>query len=364
MKIQNIIDRLEHFAPVVYQENYDNSGLIVGDSQAEIKKVIVCLDCIEEVVDEAIAQKAGLIVAHHPIVFSGLKRLTGKNYIERVVMKAIKHDIAIYAIHTNLDNVQVGVNQKIAEKLGVVNTRILDPKSESLFKLVTYVPHDYTDKILKAMFDIGAGHIGNYEECSFKHGGTGTYKANAQAKPYKGEKDVRHYEPEDRVEVLIPLHLKSVAVSALKKAHPYEEVAYDIHRLENMNSILGAGMIGELPEPMFENDFLTHVKEALNTGCIRHTAKLGKKVKTVAFCGGSGSFLLPKAIAGGADAFITGDFKYHQFFDADKRILITDVGHFESEQFTIELLADYLMEKFPTFAVLKTKVNTNPVAYF
>lgn len=364
MVIKDIVSRLERLAPPIYQEGYDNSGLLVGNANAKVSKAIVCLDCIEEVVDEAIREKAGLIVAHHPIVFSGLKRLNGKNYIERVVMKAIKHDIAIYAIHTNLDNMQNGVNQKIAEKLGVENPRVLAPKSEVLFKLVTYSPKSCTEAVLQAMFEAGAGQIGNYDECSFAQEGTGTYRAGDGANPYKGEKHKRHHEPEDRVEVLVPLHAKNQIIEAMLAAHLYEEVAYDLHKLENEHDTLGAGMIGSLPKEMSEIDFLQHVKTALQTDCIRHTAKLGKPVKTVAFCGGSGSFLLGHAINAKADAFITGDFKYHQFFDADGKIMIADVGHFESEQFTIDLITDYLMEKFPTFAVLKTGVNTNPIAYF
>ena len=364
MVIKDIIARLERLAPPTYQEGYDNSGLLVGNPAAQVNKALVCLDCIEAVLDEAIREKAGLIIAHHPIVFSGLKRLNGKNYIERVVMKAIRYDIAIYAIHTNLDNVQNGVNQKIAERLGIKNPQVLDPKSGVLFKLVTYSPKKHTGSILQAMFDAGAGHIGNYDECSFSQEGTGTYRANEDANPYKGEKNVRHSEPEDRVEVIVPIHAKRKIISAMLEAHPYEEVAYDLHKLENEHQRLGAGMVGNLPHEMEETAFLNHVKSALNTECIRHTANLGKPVKRVAFCGGSGSFLLQKAIASGADVFISGDFKYHQFFDADGKIMIADVGHFESEQFTIDLIADYLMEKFPTFAVLKTGVNTNPIAYY
>ena len=363
MVIKDIVSRLERLAPPIYQESYDNSGLLVGNAHAHVNKALVCLDCIEEVVDEAIRENAGLIVAHHPIVFSGLKRLNGKHYIERVVMKAIKNDIAIYAIHTNLDNVQDGVNKKIAEKLGVENPRILLPKTDVLFKLVTYCPKSHTEAALQAMFEAGAGQIGNYDECSFAQEGTGTYRAGDGANPFKGEKYKRHHEPEDRIEVLVPLHAKNQIIVAMLAVHPYEEVAYDLHKLENAHTTLGAGMIGTFRKEMSESEFLQHVKTTLQTACIRHTAKLGKPVKTVAFCGGSGSFLLPRAIRAKADAFITGDFKYHQFFDADGKIMIADVGHFESEQFTIDLIADYLMEKFPTFAVLKTGVNTNPIAY-
>ncbi len=363
MTIKEIVTSLEIFAPPVYQETYDNSGLLVGQADRGIEKVLVCLDSTEAVLDEAIALGAGLIVAHHPIIFSGLKRLNGKNYVERVVIKAIQNNIGIYAIHTNLDNVPHGVNQKMGEKLGLKNLQIIEPKTDSMLKLVTYAPSQFAEAVLQALFAAGAGHIGNYSECSFSTSGTGSYTANELATPFLGEKNVRHFEPEERLEVVVPIHQKSAIISALKKAHPYQEVAYDLFALQNTNHYLGAGMVGDLETPSDETAFLQFVKSALKTDCVRHTALLQKPVSKVAFCGGSGSFLLNNAIAAGADVFITADFKYHQFFDADGKILIADVGHYESEQFTIELLADYLMEKFPTFAVLKTGVNTNPIAY-
>lgn len=363
MKIANIISVLEELAPSTYQESYDNSGLLVGDANEDIDKLLIALDCTEEVVDEAILKQAGLIVTHHPIIFSGIKRFTGKTYIERVVMKAIQNKIGIYAIHTNLDNVQLGVNKEIAKRIGVENPKILMPMQGVLYKLITYIPHAQTEAVLQALFSAGAGNIGNYTDCSFTHQGTGTFRALPGTKPFVGELNKRHYEPEDRVEVIVPKHKTNAVLAALQEAHPYEEVAYDLHKLENQHNMLGAGMIGELNEDMETIAFLQHLKKALHTACVRHTQPNKKTVKRIAFCGGSGSFLLNNAIAAKADVFITGDFKYHQFFDAENKIVIADVGHFESEQFTIELLADYLMEKFPTFAVLKTEVNTNPIAY-
>jgi dinuclear metal center YbgI/SA1388 family protein len=337
--------------------------LLVGEPNGEVSKVLVCLDCIEAVVEEAIEKGAEMIVAHHPIVFGGLKSLTGKTYIERVVMKALRNNIAIYAIHTNLDNVQAGVNKKIGERLALQNLSILTPMQQSLYKLVTFVPSNKTDMVMQALFTAGAGHIGNYADCSFTHEGVGSFRGLEGTNPFVGETGKRHFEKENKVEVIVPKHLKSKVIDALLQAHPYEEVAYDLYKLENTNQQLGAGMVGELANEMSEEDFLQFVKKSLSTDCIRHTALLNKPVKRVAYCGGSGSFLLNDAVAAGADLFITGDFKYHQFFDADKKLVIADVGHFESEQFTIDLLADYLIEKFPTFAVLKTEVNTNPIAY-
>lgn len=363
MTVRTIISALEELAPPAYQESYDNSGLLVGEPESEVSKVLVSLDCIEFVVDEAIEKGAELIVAHHPIVFGGLKSLTGKSYIERVVMKALRNNIAIYAIHTNLDNVMAGVNQKIGERLQLENLKILAPMAQSLFKLAVFVPSSKTDMVMQAMFTAGAGHIGDYADCSFTHEGVGSFRGLEGTNPYVGETGKRHFEKENKVEVVVPKHIKSKVINAMLAAHPYEEVAFDLYRIENANQKLGAGMVGELKEEMTEMEFLTFVKKALNTAIIRHTAFINKPVKRVAFCGGSGSFLLNNAIGAQADVFITGDFKYHQFFDADGKIVIADVGHFESEQFTIDLIADYLMEKFPTFAVLKTEVNTNPIAY-
>ena len=363
MKIAEIISVLENLAPPAYQESYDNSGLLVGDAAAETKAALVCLDCTEAIIDEAIARGANLIIAHHPIVFSGLKRLTGKNYIERTVIKAIQNNVAIYAIHTNLDNVLAGVNQKIAERLGLKNLHILKPMPASIYKLVTFAPIIHTPMVLQALFNAGAGHIGQYADCSFIQAGEGTFRATPGTKPFVGEQGKRHYEPENRIEVIVPTHKKAEVIAALLAAHPYEEVAYDLYHLANKNQNLGAGIVGELAAPVDELDFLTSLKTTLNTRSVRHTAALGKPIKRVAICGGSGSFLLEDAIGAKADVFITGDFKYHQFFDADNKIVIADVGHFESEQFTIDLLVDFLKEKLPIFATLKTEVNTNPIAY-
>ena len=364
MKIKEIIAALENWAPKGYQESYDNSGLIVGNAQSEVTKCLVSLDCIESVVDEAIEKGAELIVSHHPIVFSGLKSLTGKTYVERVIIKAIQNNIAIYAIHTNLDNVSTGVNYKIGEKLKLKNLRVLAPKKGLLKKLVTFVPVADTEEVKNALFEAGAGHIGNYSECSFQTEGQGNFKAGPEAEPFLGEPETRHHEKEVRLEVVLTADKASSVIQALNSSHPYEEVAYDLYTLENAVQTIGSGMIGELEVPLKENAFLAHVKENINTDCIRHTAFTNKEVKTVAFCGGSGSFLLGQAIGHKADAFITGDFKYHEFFDADGKLMILDVGHFESEQFTIDLITEKIQEKFPIFAVLKTGIDTNPISYY
>lgn len=367
MKIKEIINLLEQLAPPAYAEEYDNVGLLVGDPQNEITGVLCTLDCIEAVVDEAIKHKCNLILAHHPIIFKGLKKLTGANYVERTVIKAIKHDIAIYAIHTNLDHVSEGVNKRICDKLGIENTKILRPKTDTLLKLAVFVPNADAEKIRNVMFANGAGNIGNYSECDFELEGKGGYKANENANPVLGEKNIRHTESETRVEVIMPAYLKNKIVSAMIKTHPYEEVAYDVYSLKNTNAYIGSGMVGEFKESMAVKAFQAHVKQIFYSGAVGHTAFLKDPIKRVAVCGGSGSFLLKDAIAAGADVFITADFKYHEYFDAENQIVIVDVGHFESEQYTPHLLADYVQEhikNIATFAVRLSEVETNPVKYF
>lgn len=363
MKIKEVINYLETLAPPMYQESYDNAGLIVGHPDTELTGVLFCLDSTEAVVDEAIQKGCNLIIAHHPIVFSGLKRFNWKGYIERTVMKAIKFDVCIYAAHTNLDNVSHGVNSKIAEMLGLVNSRILAPKKQLLQKLYTFIPTAQADLVRNSLFSVGAGKIGNYSDVSFNIVGAGTFKAGEGSNPFVGQVGKRHFEAEVKLEVIYPKHLQSKIVKMLKKNHPYEEPAFDIITIENENREIGSGMIGELEEPVKEKTFMKFLKDTMNTPIIRHTRFLNKKIRKVAVCGGSGSFLLNRAIGQGADIFITADYKYHQFFDANDKIIIADIGHFESEQFTIDLFYDYISKKFSNFALHKTEVNTNPVKY-
>ncbi len=362
-KIKDIIQYLETFAPPAYQEEYDNSGLITGDQYSEMKGAIITLDCIEEVVDEAIQKNCNLIIAHHPIIFRGIKKLTGSNYIERTVIKAIKNDIAIYAIHTNLDHVSHGVNKKIADKLGLINTNILRPKNDTLTKLTTFIPKKHTENVLAKLHESGAGMIGNYKNCSFRTEGIGAFLPAGEANPTIGKIGALEKVNEDRIEVLFPRHLKSKILSALFDAHPYEEVAYYVHDLANKNNEVGSGMIGELQNPIKSTEFLMQIKNNLSAKVIRHTALVKDEVKKVALCGGAGSFLLRDAMAQGADIFISGDFKYHEFFDAEERIIIADVGHYESEQFTKELIYENISKKFANIALHFTEVNSNPIFY-
>lgn len=364
MKIAEVISFLESIAPPSLQEDYDNAGLLTGDADWECKGIICSLDATEEVVREAISKKGNLIVAHHPIIFGGLKKINGKNYVEKTVIASIKNDIAIYAIHTNFDNVINGVNGKMAKMLGLQNASILSQKENTLKKLFTFAPIDKAEQVRNAIFSAGGGHIGNYSECSFNAEGTGTFKGGEGTDPYVGKVGEQHQEKEIKIEVIFPSWLEKKIVMAMKSAHPYEEVAYDIVNLSNTHQNIGGGVIGELETAMKETEFLARLKKIFGLKIIRHTALLDKPVKKIALCGGAGSFLVSSALAVGADAYITGDMKYHEFFDANGRMLIADIGHYESEQFTIELLQELLEQKFPTFAVLKTAIETNPVRYF
>lgn len=363
IKIKDICNELELFADLSLQESYDNAGLIVGNAQANAKAVLLTIDVTEAVVDEAIARGANLIVAHHPFVFKAIKKFTGSNDVERTLLKAIKNDVAIYASHTNIDAVMQGVNGKIADKIGLKNCKILQPKSGNLLKLITFVPQLHVFAVRDAIFAAGAGQIGNYTNCSFSSEGWGTFKAMDGAQPFVGEIDALHSEKEIRIEFILAAHQQHAVLSALHQAHPYEEPAYDLIALENKWQQAGAGIVGELENAIDSRLFLQKIKAIFGNPTVRHTKITSNTLQRVAICGGSGSFLLKNAIAAKADIFISADFKYHEFFDAENKIIIADVGHFESEQFTKEIFYEIITKKFPTFAVLISEINTNPINY-
>jgi len=364
MKIAEIIQCLEAIAPSALQEDYDNSGLLLGNPQDEVSKALLCLDSTEAVVDEAIAQGCELIIAHHPLIFKGIKRLNGNNYVEKTLLKAIRHGIAIYACHTNLDNVHhMGVNSMIAERLGLRNTKVLRPMQQSLMKLVAFVPHAHTEAVLTAAFGAGAGGIGNYDECSFILEGRGTFRPGLGTNPFIGEHGVRHIENEARVEWILPRYNLSAVMHAIRQAHPYEEIAYDLYAMEQANQDLGSGLVGELETALSTEGFLTLLKDRMELKQLRFTQNGGAAIKKVAVCGGSGSFLIKDARAV-ADAYVTADVKYHEFFDAEDRLLLCDIGHYESEKYTIELFRRILSEKFPNFATIFARTDTNPVNYY
>ena len=363
MTIGEIIKPLETLAPYQLQESYDNAGLITGNLNWLCTGVLVCLDATEAMVKEAVKKGMNLIVAHHPIVFRGIKKINGNNYVEKSIIAAIKNDVAIYAMHTNLDNVLEGVNGRIAEKLNLQNCSILAPKKDVLQKLAVFIPLEYKQKLMEALFSAGAGNIAHYSECSFSVDGMGSFKAKEGSNPFVGKPNERHIEPESRVEVIFPEWLQPKVIMAMKKAHPYEEVAFDIYPLANTYQQTGSGMLGELKKPVETTVFLANLKKVFKVPMVKHTRILKKKLQKIAICGGSGSFLTSQAIARGADIFITSDIKYHEFFDADGKLVLADIGHYESEQFTIDLLFEVLKLNFPTFAVQKTALNSNPVHY-
>ncbi|WP_299247767.1 Nif3-like dinuclear metal center hexameric protein [uncultured Cytophaga sp.] len=363
-RIVEIISFLENFAPLSYQESYDNCGLLVGNKTEPCTGILVCLDVIEDIIDEAISKNCNLIVAHHPVIFSGLKKLTGANYVERIIIKAIQHNIAIYAIHTNLDNLEHGVSGMLAQKLGLQNVQVLAPKKGTLSKLVTYIPIADTEMVLKGIFETGAGSIGQYSECSFVIQGEGSFQPLAGAHPHIGEVGKKEKVLENRVEIMYPNYLESTVVAALYTHHPYEQPAFDLIPLLNQHNQVGSGCIGDLEKPMQPRDFLAYISKTLELSCVRFTTAFTGEIKKVALCGGSGSFLLKNAITSQADVLITGDFKYHDFFDAEDRILVCDIGHYESEIHTKELLFTVLTKKFVNIAIVLTSIHTNPIGYY
>ncbi len=363
IKINDLLKSITDEAPLSLQESYDNSGLIVGDPESVITKVLLSIDITFEVIAEAVEKKCDLIISHHPLIFKGIKKLTPSDPVSRIVIEAVQNRIAIAAMHTNLDNYQFGVNYQMAKKIGLERFKVLQPISNSLRKLVVFCPKSEAEKVRNAIFHAGGGHIGNYDQCSFNAEGLGSFRGNDQTNPFLGTIGELHFEQELRIETVVPSHLVPKVVTAMLEAHPYEEVAYDIIALENKYDGVGSGMIGFLPQPMHPLDFLDMIAEKLEADVLRHSQILNKKISKVAICGGSGSFLLHQAKMAAADAFVTADVKYHDFFDADQKLLFIDAGHFETEQFTKELIAEMIQKKFPTFAVLKSEVKTNAVQY-
>ncbi|MGC9343546.1 MAG: Nif3-like dinuclear metal center hexameric protein [Bacteroidales bacterium] len=363
MQLKEIINYFEEIAPFSLQESYDNSGIQIGNPATEVKSAILCIDVTENVITEAVKNSCDLIISHHPLLFGGIKKITGQTMTERIIEQAIRNDISIISLHTNIDAVMNGVNARICDKLGLKNRKVLSPVEGKLMKLAFFVPRANAEEVSNAVFKEGAGVIGNYDSCSFNLEGKGSFRAGEGTNPYVGEKGEVHFEEEIRVETIMPSHLKNRVIESLIQAHPYEEVAYDVYPLENKWEQAGMGMTGEMDEEMEEHEFLNALKAVFNAGCVKYTSLLNKKIKKVAVCGGSGSFLLNKAIASKSDVFVSADFKYHQFFEAEGKILIADIGHYESEQFTKELFYENLTKKFPKFAVRLSEVNTNPINY-
>lgn len=363
MIVQDIIKKLDQLAPLVYAEEFDNVGLIIGDKKAKVDGILITLDTTLEVIDEAIKNKCNLIISFHPIIFNGLKKVTGKTYVEKVLTKAIKYDISVFAIHTALDNSFEGVNSAICNVLKLRNKSILIPKSGTLKKLITYVPFSHADKVRESLFEAGGGEVGNYKNCSYNSNGKGTFMGNANSNPYYGKPNEYKNLDETKIEIIYAKHLEINILNSLNRSHPYEQVAYETYTLENKNKYIGMGMIGSFDKEMGEVDFIEFVKKSMKSTVVKHSKLLKKPIKKVAVLGGSGSFAIESTKLANADAFITSDLKYHDFFKAENEILLLDIGHFESEQYTKNLLQVYLKKKIPNFAILLSKINTNPVNY-
>lgn len=363
MTVKEIVSEIEKIAPLAYQESYDNSGLAVGEPSQQVFATLICFDITEDIIDEAIELKANLIISHHPVIFSGLKRFNGKTSTDRIVSKAIKHNIALYAAHTNLDSVFGGISARLCDKLGLINQQILVPKKGELVKLVTFAPLSHADNVRNALFNAQAGYIGKYDCCSYNTEGKGTFRAGENTKPFVGEQGQIHTEPETRIEVIVKRYLLNNTITALLQAHPYEEVAYDIYPLDNALTNVGLGMVGNLPQPMPVTRFFEFVKKIFEVKCLRYSTPNKTTVSRVAVCGGSGSSFINDAVRANADVFITGDCKYHQFIDTANDIILTDIGHYESEYFAIEIFYEIISKKFPNFAVYLAKNNRNPVNY-
>jgi dinuclear metal center YbgI/SA1388 family protein len=363
MILSQIAKLLEQLAPLSLQESYDNAGLMVGEPSTNIHKALITLDITDEIMEEAIAIGANLIISHHPIIFKGIKKLNGKNMVERCVITAIKHEIAIYAIHTNFDNVLSGTNQYLADKLGLQHPQAIQPMQDQLKKLVVFVPLAQLEEVKQSLFEAGAGHIGRYDQCSFEQQGIGSFRALEGSNPFVGKLNERHQENEARLETIFPVYKQSQIIAALQQSHPYEEVAFDLYPLLNTSAQIGSGIVGELVTDEDEMDFLNRLQAITHAKCIKYTALRSKPIRKVALCGGSGAFLIPAAKAQQADIYITGDVKYHEFFDAENQMIIADIGHYESEQFTCKILYDYIKENLPTFAVQISDINTNPIKY-
>lgn len=363
IQIKTITNYLDESFPLAYQEDFDNSGLLIGDPNQEISKALVCVDVTEAIIDEAIAGACGLIISHHPLIFGGLKRITGQTYVERVVQKAIKNNIGIYAIHTNLDNHMQGLNRMLAEMLGLSDLNILKPKQDTLRKIITFCPVEQAAKVREAIFEAGAGKIGDYDSCSYNTFGDGSFRPLNSANPFVGKPNELHFEKEVKIEAIYPAYLEKHIITKMIEAHPYEEVAYDILLLGNENRYVGSGMHGKLSEEISASDFLNKVKSVCGLPTVKYSGNIDQLISRVALCGGGGSFLIADAIRSGAQIFLTADLKYHDYFIPEGKMILADIGHYESEQFSKDLITQVLVKKFPNFAVLKTKVSSNPVKY-
>lgn len=363
MKILDVIKYLDQLIPAGYQESYDNCGLQVGDTSAEITGALISLDLTEAVVDEAVETRSNLIVTHHPFIFGGLKHIDADSPAGRIIYKLIRNGIAVYSAHTSLDKLSNGVSAQLAKRLGLCNLRILAPDSDSLKQLVVYCPKEQSQQLKDALYAAGAGNIGNYRHCSYSVNGTGTFEPLQGANPFVGTVGSETYTSEERIEMVYPKAFENKIVSALKANHPYETPAYSLIPLSNANPDVGLGIVGELPEDVEIETFIETVKQTVGIPVVRHSELCRKKVRTVALCGGAGAEFIGTAVAQNADIYLTSDIKYHDFQKATGHIVLADIGHYESEQFAKEFFYDKLSEKFRIFAIRIAKTETNFVGY-
>lgn len=355
---------LENNFPLELQEEYDNSGLQIGKYNNEIYGILISLDITEEVINEALEYGDNLILSHHPLIFSQIKKISDKNNLGKIIYKAIENNLAIYSAHTNVDNNFNGINLYISKLLNLKNPEILVPASNYLFKLITFVPESNANKVREAILNEGAGFIGNYDMCSFNTQGTGTFRPLENTNPYLGETYQLNFVNEVRIETIVPKHLLNKVVTTLLANHPYEEVAYDIYPLNNKYSKAGSGIIAELEDYMETIDFFELVKKTFNLKTIKHSKLNKKNIKRIAICGGSGAFLIKEAINKNVDLFLTGEIKYHQYFEAENKIILVEIGHYESENLIKDFFYDFLTKKLSKFAIHKSKIDTNPIKYF
>ncbi len=370
MKLKEIISFLESIAPLALQEDYDNAGLIIGNIEKQVESTLICLDVTEAVLEEAVKNGHDLIISHHPLIFRGITKINPDQYPGNIIAGAIRHNIAVYAIHTNLDNVDQGISRLLAEQIGLKDLNVLKPLKGELKKLVVFCPDiklsdgQYVPGLVRnAMFEAGAGFIGDYDSCSYNTDGMGTFRGLEGTNPFIGTQGKMTVQKEVKIETVVPSYLQNKVIKSMKEVHPYEEVAYDIYPLDNEYEKAGSGMIGDLPLEMTQKEFLNMVRENLGCKALRHSDISKKKISKVAVCGGAGSFLIGDAIRSEADAFISSDLKYHDYFGTNKNLLLVDAGHYETEQFFIDYLYQLLIKKFSTFAISKTMLISNPINY-
>lgn len=363
MKISEITGAIEKYAPLWLQEEWDNAGLQVGDTDREATGAVLCVDATEAIVDEAIDRGVNLVISHHPLLFRGLKRITGRTATERIVAKALKHDIAIYSAHTNMDSAPGGVSWATGRRAGLTAMRTLVPQQGRLMKLAVFVPSAYSNAVSEALWNAGAGRMGNYDRCAYMTDGRGTYRPLPGADPAIGTVGQSHTEAETRIEVVFPTAISGRVVQAMLKAHPYEEPAFDLIPLANDITSAGLGVIGSLKTPMPASEYIAWVKQALGIGAIPYAGDARRMVHRVALCGGAGAEFIGNAIAAGADLYMCGDLKYHDFTTHADSIVLADIGHYESEQCTKEIFYDIIQKNFPNFATYYAEEDKNPISY-